>query len=83
MHTGITGNALLLLLKCHLTDCTQRCEVNGSISHESSVKCGVLQGSILGPVEFIVVILQFYIIWYNTQTHTHCESITRTDFIFT
>ena len=40
MHVGITRNALLLL-KSHLTDPTQRFEVNGSISRESSVKCGV------------------------------------------
>ena len=40
MHVGITGNAFLLL-KSYLTECAQRCEVNGSISCESSVKYGV------------------------------------------
>ena len=39
-HIGITGNAFLLL-KSYITYRTQRCEVNGFISRESSVKCGV------------------------------------------
>ena len=50
---GITGRAFLLL-KSYLTGHTQRCEINGSItssiSGENDVKCGVLQGSILGPL---------------------------------
>ena len=33
MHVGITGNAFLLL-KSYLTERTQRCYVNGSISRE-------------------------------------------------
>ena len=40
IHVGVTGNALLLL-KSYLTNHTQRCEVDGSISRKSSVKCGV------------------------------------------
>ena len=55
MHVGITGNALLLL-KSYLTDRTQRCEVNGSISSENGIKCGVPQGSILGPLFFLLYI---------------------------
>ena len=55
MHVGITGNAFLLL-KSYLTECAQICEVNGSISCESSVKYRVPQGSILGPLFFLLYI---------------------------
>jgi hypothetical protein len=40
---GITGSAFLLL-KSYLTGRTQRSEVNGSISGENEVKCGIPQG---------------------------------------
>ena len=52
---GITGSAFLLL-KSYLTGRTQRCEVNGSISGGNVVKCGVPQGSILGPLFFLLYI---------------------------
>ena len=57
---GITGSAFLLL-KSYLTGRTQRCEVNGSISGENDVKCGVPQGSILGPLFFLLEILMIYL----------------------
>ena len=52
---GIKGNAYSLL-KSYLTDRTQKCEVNGSISSERNIKCGVPQGSILGPLFFLLYI---------------------------
>ena len=53
MHFRVVGKALLLL-KSYLTDHTQRCEVNSSISLESSVKCVVPQKSILGSLFFLL-----------------------------
>ncbi|XP_015762197.1 PREDICTED: RNA-directed DNA polymerase from mobile element jockey-like [Acropora digitifera] len=38
----------------YLSDRTQRCNVNGSLSTTSTVTCGVPQGNILGPFVFLM-----------------------------
>jgi retron-type reverse transcriptase len=52
---GVKGDALALL-KSYLIDRTQKCQVNGTISSERLIKCGVPQGSILGPLFFLLYI---------------------------
>ena len=52
---GIQGTSLDWF-KSYLTNRTQRCSVNGYLSDFSTLKCGVPQGTILGPLLFLVYI---------------------------
>ena len=52
---GIQGTALDWF-KLYLTNRTQRCLVNGSLSEICSLKCGEPQGTILGPLLFLIYI---------------------------
>ena len=54
-HIGISGN-LLSLLKSFLNNRFQRVVLNGQCSNWSSVVAGVPQGSILGPLVFLIYI---------------------------
>ena len=52
---GISGN-LLNLLKSFLSNIFQRVALNGQCSSWSSVLAGVPQGSILGPLLFLIYV---------------------------
>jgi hypothetical protein len=53
--SGIKGEALTLL-KSYLTNRNQKCQIKNSFSTERLIKCGVPQGSILGPLFFLLYI---------------------------
>lgn len=48
---GVTDDALQLV-RSYLTDRKQQVKINGNLSDWKIVKCGVSQGSILGPLLF-------------------------------
>ena len=50
---GLNGKELSLL-QSYLTNRSQCCSVSGKVSNFSSISCGVPQGSILGPLLFII-----------------------------
>ena len=50
---GLNGKELSLL-QSYLANRSQCCSVNGKVSNFSSISCGVPQGSILGPLLFII-----------------------------
>ena len=52
---GIKGKALSLL-KSYLEERSQKCQINGTVSSGRKIKCGVPQGSILGPLFFLLYI---------------------------
>ena len=50
---GITGDELKFL-RSYLSNRKQCCSVNGRVSDNEDIACGVPQGSILGPLLFII-----------------------------
>ena len=51
------GQAVIRWFLSYLSGRTQRCDVNGKLSTTRDLKCGVRQGSILGPLLFLIYIM--------------------------
>ena len=65
---GIQGIALDWF-RSYLTNRAQQCLVNGSLSRICSLKCGVPQGTILGPLLFLIYINDLPNCLYADDTH--------------
>jgi hypothetical protein len=48
--------------KSYLFDRKQKCSVNGLVSNEHALLCGVPQGSILGPLLFLFTLMTFLLV---------------------
>ena len=50
------GDSALALLRNYLTDRTQKCQLQGMLSEQRTITCGIPQGSILGSLLFTLYI---------------------------
>ena len=82
-HYGIRGNALSWF-KSYLTDREQFVTSNGASSATKLISCGVPQGSIPGPLLFLVYINDLHAVCKNTFSILFADDtnlfITGTDF---
>ena len=65
-HYGIRGNALLWF-KSYMSERKQFVSYNGTSSSMKTVSCGVPQGSILGPILFLLYINDLSIVCKDTE----------------
>ena len=76
---GVKGQALSFL-KSYLSNRSQKCQIQGSVSSEKLIKCGVPQGSILGPLFFLLYINDLPQCLYKTKPRLFADDTNLTAF---
>ena len=69
---GVTGLALEWFTSSYLSNRSQCVAINGVYSGEANLKCGVPQGSVLGPVLFTTYMLPLGDILRHLHVKFHC-----------
>ena len=67
-HHGIRGNSNKRFAS-YLNSRLQFVSINGSNSNQTDVKCGVCQGSILGPLSLLIFINDLHLAIKNSEVH--------------
>lgn len=62
---------VLKWISAYLTDWKQRVKIDTNVSSSVTMKCGVPQGSVLGPILFSLYISPLYDITIKHHVHTH------------
>ena len=69
---GIKGNTIFLI-KNYLENRTQSTCANGVYSDHSRIRCGILQGSVLGPMLFLIYINDLCNVILNCNTFLYAD----------
>ena len=73
-YVGI-GSSALRLIRSYLCDRTQRVQIDGVMADFASLLCGVPQGSVLGPMNFVCICFHLvrYLRHHNIGYHIYAD----------